>query len=264
MPASRLTATPNLDRPGYHHFRIWLFIAQMLAMTNQEGIIVPSSSGLRASRSAIGARWLAGLAALLLLTVIPFFLFEEDIGHWSAALLADARGNPWASAGTIMLLLAGDILLPVPSSLVGAYAGAVLGTGCGAAANWLGLSLGSATGYMLGRSAGRPLLMRIVGADAVDRARALFTRMGPAALLVSRGIPVLAEAGLIAAGSASMPLASFVGSVTIGNAAVAIAYAAAGSAASTGNYALLVAVLTLVPVASWSLWRALKKAETAA
>ncbi len=160
------------------------------------------------------------------------------------------------------MLLASDILLPVPSSLVGAYAGGVLGVAYGAAATWVGLSLGSAIGYALGRSAGRPALVRLVGADAVARARTISARMGPAALLVSRGIPVVAEAGLIAAGSASMPLSSFIGSVAIGNAAVAIAYAAAGSAASTGNYALLVAVLVLVPAASWLLWRTLRKPAT--
>jgi uncharacterized membrane protein YdjX (TVP38/TMEM64 family) len=234
-------------------------IAPEPATGNHGGIIAaPSSSSLKASRYAIGVRWLLGVTALLLLTLIPFFLFEEDMSRWSSAMLVEARSSSWASATMIVLLLASDILLPVPSSLVGAYAGGVLGIAYGAVANWVGLSLGSAIGYGLGRSAGRPAFVRLVGADAVDRARGLFARMGPAALLVSRGIPVVAEAGLIAAGSASMPLASFIGSVAIGNAAVAIAYAVAGSAASTGNYALLVAVLVLVPAASWLMWRALK------
>ncbi|MFA6115193.1 MAG: VTT domain-containing protein [Sphingomonas sp.] len=199
------------------------------------------------------------MVVLLLLTLIPFFLFEDDIGRWSSTMLTGTRSSSWASAAMIVLLLASDILLPVPSSLVGAYAGGMLGVVYGAAVNWVGLSLGSAIGYALGRGAGRPALVRLVGADAVDRARALFARIGPAALLVSRGIPVVAEAGLIAAGSASMPLASFIGSVALGNAVVAIAYAVAGSAASTGNYALLVAVLVLVPATSWLVWRALKR-----
>jgi uncharacterized membrane protein YdjX (TVP38/TMEM64 family) len=213
---------------------------------------------LTASRYAISVRWLVVLIVLLSLTLIPFFLFEDDISRWATAMLSVARSNPWSSAVTVILLLASDILLPVPSSLVGAYAGAMLGVASGAAANWIGLSLGSTIGYVLGRSAGKPMLVRLLGADAISRARAHFARMGPAVLLVSRGIPVVAEAGLIAAGSASMPLRSFIGSVAIGNAAVAIAYAVAGSAAATGDYASLAAVLVLLPLASWLLWRALR------
>ena len=211
--------------------------------------VSPSSGRSRA------LRWL-GLAALVLGAIlIPFLVFEGPILDWTATALAAARQRPWLGVALVVGLLAGDIVLPVPSSLVSVFAGAAFGWLAGAVVIWIGMSLGCLAGYALGVSAGRLLALRVVGEGELERAKRLFESAGPAALIVTRAVPVLAEAGTLAAGAARMNLAAFVVSTGLANAAVAAAYAAVGAAAaSSQSFLILFLGLALIPALAWSAW----------
>ena len=196
------------------------------------------------------------MLALFAAILIPFLLFDEAITAGLTSAFETARERPWLSASLIVGLLAGDCVLPVPSSLVSTAAGAVFGWTAGAALIWLGMTLGCLAAYGLGVSAGRVLAVRVVGETDLDRARKMFSDLGPAVLVITRGMPVLAEASAIAAGAARAPFWPFMAWTSLANAGVAAAYGAAGAyAASTGSFLLAFLGVAAVPALAWSAWK---------
>lgn len=103
--------------------------------------------------SARSGRWVLAGAILVALVVAPFALFGVAFEAWTGALIrSDRRAAAAAFVG--VGLLAADVVLPVPSSLVSAGLGAALGPLAGTLTSTLGMTLGSVVGYGLGRAAG--------------------------------------------------------------------------------------------------------------
>jgi uncharacterized membrane protein YdjX (TVP38/TMEM64 family) len=169
-------------------------------------------------------RWTLVALALLALVIIPFAVWEQQLEAWSEGLLASA-GRRVVLAAAVTLLLALDVVLPIPSSLVAAAAVVALGPALGAASIWLGLSSGAVLGYALGRIGGRGLVRRVVGDRELGRAERLSERLGSVVLVVSRGVPVLAEASALLAGSLAMPFVRFALVVGASNLGLSLAYA---------------------------------------
>lgn len=214
-------------------------------------------------RRRAAVRWLLLSVAVLLAIIVPFVLLEEQITAWTTSAFEAARGQPWLGGGIILALLAGDVVLPVPSSVVSAFAGALLGWKLAALVIWSGMTIGCALGYWLGASAGRGVAMRVVGAGELDRARRLFDNIGPVALIITRAVPVLAEAGTLAAGAASMPFWLFMLATTVANIGVALAYAGIGAAAvSSGSFLIAFIGLATVPALGWMVWRLVARRRT--
>lgn len=204
-------------------------------------------------------RWLVLLALALAFVLIPFLLLEDRIAAALAGALAAARGHALLVGAVIALSLVGDILLPVPSSIVSSFAGAALGFWGGALAIWLGMSGGCLLGYAFGRGAGHRAMRGIVGETEVARARAALASGGGLALVATRAVPVLAETLVLGAGAARMPLAPFLLLTGGANLAVAVAYSAIGALAlSEGSFLLLFGGLAAVPALGWLLWLKLR------
>lgn len=200
-------------------------------------------------------RWLILLSLVLAFILIPFLLLERPIAALMEEALMAARGHAVLAGAIIVLILAVDILLPVPSSLVSGLAGAALGFWGGTFAIWLGMSVGCLFGYALGRGAGHAAMHRIVGAEETERARRLFAGAGGVALIVTRAVPVLAETLVLGAGAARMPLGPFLLLTGAANLAVAFAYAAVGALAlSQASILFFFFGLAALPAASWLLW----------
>jgi uncharacterized membrane protein YdjX (TVP38/TMEM64 family) len=172
-------------------------------------------------------RWVILIGLMFALIIIPFLIFEkqfEALGAWLAA----GHASGWLSALTIGGLLALDVFLPVPSSIVSTGAGVLLGFWRGAAVIWVGMTVGCAIGYVFGaQSAGAA--RRLVGADGLARANQIMDRHGNWALVVCRPIPVLAESSIVFAGLVRSPVRPFVWMTTLSNLGIAIAYAAVGA-----------------------------------
>ena len=212
------------------------------------------------SRGKVALGWTALVVLLLAAILTPFLLFERQVEAALGAVFAAARGHPWLGGGVIVALLAGDAVLPVPSSLVSAFAGAAYHWRLGAAIIWIGMCLGCVFAYGLGMSAGRFLALPLVGEAQLRKARRLFTDAGPAMLIVARAVPVLAEASALAAGAARMPFAPFMIATSVANAGVAVAYATAGAAAvSNGSFLIVFIGLVTVPAMGWTVWRVVLK-----
>jgi len=205
-------------------------------------------------------RIVVGLVLLVALVIVPFLLWgealEEAVIPWIGA-----ASHPAVAATLVALVMASDVLLPIPSSLVGVTAGALLGWPLGTVALAVGATLGCLVAYALGRLADEGLGRWVKPEDhaRVDR---FFSRYGRATLFLLRATPVLAEASVVAAGAARMPMRAFLLSCGFANVVLAIVYAAIGHwSVSTGWDALAIVGGLVVPgiamlVAAWRAPRA--------
>ena len=140
--------------------------------------------------------------------------------------------DPALAAAAGALLLAADVVLPIPSSLVGTMLGTVLGGWLGTLVAAAGLTIGCVLGYALGWTIGNSATHRLVGADAAQRASAWLERYGVAALIICRAVPILAEASIITAGALRMAPARALTAVTLSNVGISAVYATLGAAAA--------------------------------
>ncbi|MEW5727028.1 MAG: VTT domain-containing protein [Pseudomonadota bacterium] len=197
------------------------------------------------------ARWTAVAVLVVAAVLAPFLVMDA----WFAPTVE--RGLAAAGAEgvfvAVVALLSADVLLPVPSSVVGVAAGTTLGPWLGAAAVWLGLTTGCVVAYWLGARAASPLARRVLLSDAdIARAAALADRFGPGTLVLARAVPVLAEASVVAAGMVGMPLARVLAVTALANLGVAAVLAWAGArAADHHGSAWAFAASVAIPAAAW-------------
>jgi uncharacterized membrane protein YdjX (TVP38/TMEM64 family) len=191
--------------------------------------------------------WLAFAGLLLALVLVPFFLFGGAIEELAHRFL-EARPPVWQVALLLGGLLAGDVALPVPSSLVGTAAGSLLGFGLGTATAWAGMMVGCGLGYLLGARAGAPTLRRMAGEAELARVAQAAERHGPWFLLVFRAVPVLAEVSVVFSGTSRMSPRVFFTVCALANLGVSLTYSAVGAfAAGAGSFLLFFAGMVLVP-----------------
>lgn len=183
-------------------------------------------------------RWTLLTCLVLALIVVPFALWEEPITAFATRLLAPAAGRAVLSL-LVILLLASDVLLPIPSSFVSAGAVSLLGALQGGLTIALGMTAAAWLGYLLGRYGGEPLARRMAGETELERARAMMTRYGSWVVLVCRGVPVLAEASTLLAGATRSSVWTFALVTTLGNVGLSAAYALIGVLNLAGAWALL-------------------------
>jgi uncharacterized membrane protein YdjX (TVP38/TMEM64 family) len=200
-------------------------------------------------------RWSVLALGLALLIILPFLIFGSELESFSRGLLTSQRARPFLAAA-VVLLLALDVLLPVPSSLVGTAAGALLGFTTGAAASALGMTAGCLLGYWLGRRGGRPLVRRMAGADGLKAVSRYYQQRGAWTIVLTRAVPVLAEAAVLVAGVARLELKRFLVFAIASNLGVAAAYAAVGALAVDANSFLIAfAGSILLPIGGYWLAR---------
>ena len=165
--------------------------------------------------------------AAVAVPLIPFLLFGTRLDHLVADWL-DPRPTPAVLAALEVGVLAADLVLPVPSSMVATLGGAELGVAAGTACAFLGLSAASLAGWWAGRAAGARALARL---DAADR-RELERRqhgLGPLLIVLTRPLPLVAEAAALVAGGSGMPLRDFLPAAASGNLVIALVWSAAGA-----------------------------------
>lgn len=190
----------------------------------------------------------------ILVPVIPFLLFGTRLDTLVAGWL-----DPPPSLPVLAMLevgvLAGDLLLPVPSSVVATFGGARLGVALGTLCAWSGMTIGALVGWWLGRRAGGRALDGLAADDRATITRG-HERLGPLLVVLTRPLPLLAEATALAAGGTGMPLRTFLPAVGIGNAVIAATWSALG-ALGRDDLSLVMLVALVAPVALvWAIVRA--------
>ena len=206
------------------------------------------ATGPDAAPASLGSRaWLTIGVGLLLFVLVPFAL----LGTWFESVATEAvyASSPqWLLAAAVVALLALDIVLPVPSSVVSTTAGAALGFWPGLAASTLGMTACCQIGYAIGRTSGRAAAARFVGEAALADVERWVRVRGDWMLCVMRPVPVLAEASVLLAGVARVDSVRFTALTTLANLGVSAAYALAGAtASSTGSILPAIAGAIVLP-----------------
>jgi uncharacterized membrane protein YdjX (TVP38/TMEM64 family) len=168
-------------------------------------------------------------------------------GDWLSSL------GPATAALAVAGLLAADIALPVPGSIVLSAGGIVLGWPLAAAAGCAGLLVGSLVGYGACRLFGRRAFDRFVTPAEAARFAVWLDRYGPAAIVTSRPVPMMSETLSCLAGLGGMRLPRFLLALVLGSAPYAWFFAWAGDrlgrVREEPGLALLVALA--VPALYW-------------
>jgi len=184
--------------------------------------------GYAVAAVALGALMLAlfGLAKLL---EVPVLSAESpDLG---------AAGVGAAVAS--FALLAGDVVLPVPSSGVMIANGALFGWVAATALSLAGSVACALLGGAIGRRGG-PLLDRLVTPERQARAAAAIEQRGAVVIIITRPVPIVAETTAILAGAAGMSYGRLGAAAAIGSLPPALAYALAGAFADSFGHPVIV------------------------
>lgn len=183
--------------------------------------------GVDADGSPVASwRWLTlfvGAVAGALL--VPFLIAAPAVDRWFAEFETTAAATG-LTALVVIGLLTIDVVAPIPSSLVAALAGAAFGPFLGAAIVFVGLSLGCTVGYLVGGAARTRIGAGRSSRRAFAAASAIHSRDGAVAVIVTRPVPLLAEATVVVAGLSGMHRTTFAISCLVANAGVAILFAA--------------------------------------
>lgn len=196
--------------------------------------------------------------AILTLILVPFMLWGTAIERGVDDFVKSAGRRPLLVAAVLGGLLASDILLPIPSSLVSTSTGVLLGFMWGTLVSFAGMTVSCVAGYWLGARGGRPLGRRLVGDGDLRRLETFSRRFGDFMIVVARSVPVLAEASVIFAGMGRMPFRRFFIMTMLADLGISAVYAAVGAFASAAESfllafagALVLPLLALVATRAW-------------
>ena len=193
-------------------------------------------------------RWTLLCAIILGTIIVPFLIFGEHIEEWTKSTLAAAEEHSLVVGLLLGGLLASDILLPVPSSIVSSACGLLLGFPTGAAISFAGMVISCTAGYYLAFGPGRFLAKRLLGDGEMKKLERLSDRFGDWVIVITRPVPVLAEASVLFAGMGRMKASRFFLMSTVSNAVISVVYAAIGHfSAELDSFLLAGAASILIP-----------------
>lgn len=181
------------------------------------------------------------LGAFLLIPILPFLWLGESF----ETSLLDAVRQPLSApklCAWVLGLLSADILLPVPSSALITFAGGKLGWKLATIVSLAGLSIGSIAGFAIARRWGQPILSKLGDSAALSRIGHWVQKHGVTALILTRALPILAEACVLLLGSSRMPWSRFLPALVASNFCVALSYSACGAYFSKDNGFILAVV----------------------
>lgn len=175
------------------------------------------------------------ILVVLLIPAVPFLLFGSQLEQWFDSWKDQSHATA-TMAFAIISLLATDIFLPIPSSVVNTLAGYQLGVLVGTVTCWFGMSIGAIFGFALAKRWGQPIALWFTKESDLQRMKQLSDRYGPGVLIFCRGVPLLAEASVLLMGLHGLSWRRFLPPVILGNAVIAFAYAQFGDYAEDNEW----------------------------
>jgi len=201
--------------------------------------------------------------ALAVLFLIPFLIWggavEAMFSQGGAVEWLSGYGR-WAWAAGVLLLI-GDLLLPIPGTVVMSALGYVYGPVWGGVFSVAGSFLSGMFGYGVCRLMGRAAARRILGEKDLVKGERLFANVGGWIVVLSRWLPLFPEVVSCMAGLTRMPVRLFTLALACGSLPLGFVFAGVGAAGveNPGTALLLSAVL---PPVLWLAVRPFFKAKT--
>lgn len=187
------------------------------------------------------------ICLLILLSYLLWGDTEQGMEQQLSALAAQREHYVFFS----FVLLASDILLPVPNSIIMYTNGFLLGIVPGACLSVVSLMAGAAVGYGLGRFTAMGKRIEKDG-----QAPSFWARYGDLAIIVTRGIPVVSESVCMLGGYVGIPLRRYLLLNLLGYIPVALLFAVFGSwGLNEGVFLISVAASLLMALGFWLLGR---------
>ncbi|MFM9961113.1 MAG: TVP38/TMEM64 family protein [Planctomycetaceae bacterium] len=168
------------------------------------------------------------LVVLFAIPILPFVWLGESFEAGLISVLHEPS-SPSVVMGWVIGLLAADMFLPVPSSAVITYAGGVLGVVAGTLTSWIGLSLGAVGGFGLARLFGESIARRFSESEDIARMSRFTQQYGATALVLTRALPILAEACVLMLGAGRLSWRHFLPPMLVSNLLLSLTYAACGA-----------------------------------
>ncbi|MCP4194569.1 MAG: VTT domain-containing protein [Planctomycetaceae bacterium] len=184
------------------------------------------------------------IALVLLVPIVPFVLFHQTVDRWVTQFVEHPPAA-WIVVTVVIGLLSTDVLLPVPSSLVSTLAGSQLGPFLATLASWVGLNLGAVVGFLMGRRLGRPLAVRLSSVGDLNYIDRMSGRYGAVVLVLTRALPILAEATVLMTGVNRMSWREFLPPVLLSNLGIALAYSLLGHLAADNEWMVVAASVSI-------------------
>jgi len=197
--------------------------------------------------------------SLAVLVMVPFFIWGGNFTEWlnPQELAEHSRRHELRGALIVVLLLIGDLFLPIPATVVMAVSGYVYGGWLGGALNVTGSMLSGMLAYVLCIKLGRRAAERLAGNHDFTGEETLFARHGFWLIALSRWLPVFPEVMACMAGLMRMPARRFHLALLSGSLPMGFAYGFMGQ--SLGEQPLLGAVIGIIPPALlWLMFRRLR------
>ncbi len=151
-------------------------------------------------------RWLLLIGLLLILFLLPFLFFEDYFNAMFSQEGIEAWLEGFKDYGVVggILLLALDIFLPLPGTLIISTLGYVYGPLTGGMAATAGLILSGSIAYFLCRFAGVGVTRRILGEESYEQGQSIGNTSGGWIVALSRWLPLLSEVVACMAGLTKM------------------------------------------------------------
>ncbi len=180
------------------------------------------------------------LVCVIALVLVTFILWGEAIDGWVVAQIEANGTHRLLVAGILFSVLALDIFLPVPSSLLSTMCGLYFGVTFGFFISFAAMTVSAIAGYVIGRFFSAKA-ERFVGKKEMEQLQRIQKKGGSWILLGLRPVPILAEASLVFAGMGRYSIRSTTVQVLSGNAAVSVIYAFVGAFARGNDNSFILA-----------------------
>ena len=199
-----------------------------------------------------------GLAAIVL---VIFFIWGDPLmttfSQEGSVTWLNQYGS-WAWAAAIILLM-GDILLPLPATLIMSALGYLYGTLTGGLISVAGSFLAGSAGYWLCYLMGEKAAIRLLGQKDYVQGKKLSDKVGGWVVALSRWLPVFPEVIACMAGLTRMPPRNFHLALLCGSLPLGFMYAFVGAAGIEQPVLAIVLSACLPPLIWWLVRTILKK-----
>jgi len=196
-------------------------------------------------------------ASTFILIRLSGVLTKDDITAW---LEAATHLNPWYVAAAVVLILAIDIFIAVPTLTTCILSGYFLGFTWGALTATVGLLAAGLIGYSLSRAFGATILKRILRSEKKrEEAKATFKQSGLVMIMLSRSSPIFSEVCACMAGMTKMKFTHFLFAWSVNTIPYALIAAHSGSISSLENPQPAIYTSIGLYLVLWLAWFVYKK-----